>query len=153
MLPHGGMGESVTEWYTRVEDLASWIHRKEPTIISSDNFYLMVNTQFWTKLQNANIKNALRHKVDTLIGSPKFIVEARKAEMEFKFNVKSNQINADVADTLKKSLDEILSTKRQFNGRCFKCNKWGHTKKKCPLNQQESGKESAPLTAVNQSAQ
>ena len=107
----------------------------------------MVNTQFWTKLQNANIKNALRHKVDTLIGSPKFIVEARKAEMEFKLNVKSNQINTDVTDTLKKSLDEILtrltalekastdtsqpnimpggnkaskSTKRQFNGRCFK---------------------------------
>ena len=173
-------GEGVTEWYTRVEDLASRIHRKHPTIISSDNFHLMVNTQFWTKLQNANIKNALRHKVDTLIGSPKFIVEARKAEMEFKLNVKSNQINTDVTDTLKKSLDEILtrltalektstgtsqpnimpggnkagkSTKRQFNGRCFKCNKWGHTRKNCPLNQQESGKERAPLTAVNQSAQ
>ena len=41
-------------------------------------------------------------------------------------------------------------TKHQFNGCCFKCNKWGHTKKKCPLNQQESGKESAPLTVVNQ---
>ena len=63
-------GERVTEWYTRVEDLASRIHRKDPTIISSDNFHLMVNTQFCTKLQNANIKNALCHKVDTLIGNP-----------------------------------------------------------------------------------
>ena len=56
----------------------------------------MVNTQFQTKLQNANIKNALRHKVDTLIGNPQFIVEARKAETEFKLNVKSNQINTDM---------------------------------------------------------
>ena len=66
-------GESVIGWYTRVEDLTSRIHRKDPIIISSDNFHLMVNTQFWTKLQNNIIKNALRHKVDTLIGNPQFI--------------------------------------------------------------------------------
>ena len=52
--------ESVAEWYTQVEDLASRIHRKDLTI-SSNKFHLRVNTQFWTKLQNANIKNVLHH--------------------------------------------------------------------------------------------
>ena len=82
-------------------------------------------------------------------------MEVRKAEMEFKLNVESNQINTDVTETLKKSLDEILTRLTALEKASTNTPRWrwGHTKKNCPLNQQKSGKESAPLTAVNQSVQ
>ena len=75
-------GESITNWYARLEDIASKITRKDGNVISPNNYDILVNTQFWTKMCDDKMKNALRHKFDELASSPQFIVEARKIESE-----------------------------------------------------------------------
>ena len=37
-------GEGITDWYSRVEDLASRIIRKDATVISPNNYGIVVNT-------------------------------------------------------------------------------------------------------------
>ena len=74
-------GESITDWYARLEDIASKITRKDGNVMSPNNYDILVNTQFWTKMCDERRKNALQHKFDELGGSPQFIVEARKIEM------------------------------------------------------------------------
>ena len=49
-------------------------------VISPNNHDILVNTQFWTKMCDEKMKNALRHKFDELAGSPQFIVEQRKSK-------------------------------------------------------------------------
>ena len=39
-------GEGITDWYSRVEDLASRIIRKDATVISPHSYGIVVNTQF-----------------------------------------------------------------------------------------------------------
>ena len=55
-------GESVTDWYAQIEDIGSKIILKDSTVISPNNYDVIVNTQFWTKMRDDCIKNALRHK-------------------------------------------------------------------------------------------
>ena len=40
------INESITEWYARLEDIVSKITRKDASIISPDNYDIVVNTQF-----------------------------------------------------------------------------------------------------------
>ena len=54
-------GESITDWYARIEDIASRIIRKDSAVISPNNYDMIVNTQFWTKMRDDRITNALRH--------------------------------------------------------------------------------------------
>ena len=75
-------GENITDYYSRMEDIASRIIKKDSTVIRPNNYDVIVNTQFWTKMHDQRIKNALRHKFDLLSGSPQFIIEARKIESE-----------------------------------------------------------------------
>ena len=104
-------GEGITDWYSRVEDLASRIIRKDATVISPDTYGIVVNTQFWTRLFDYNIKNALRHKFDTFAGSPQFIIEARKINSEFKSakpKAQQQQMITEPTPSFQKGLDEIL---------------------------------------------
>ena len=78
-----GANESITEWCARSEDIVSKITRKDASIISPDNYDIVINTQFWTKLRSGKIKDALTYKFYALAGSPNFIVEARKVDVEF----------------------------------------------------------------------
>ena len=103
-------GESVTDWYARIEDIASKIIRKDSTVISPNNYDVIVNTQFWTKMQDDRIKSALRHKFDMLSGSPQFIIEARKIESECKMEtVRVQQAHIEVSPTIQEGLDSLLS--------------------------------------------
>ena len=105
-----GANESITEWYARLEDIVSKITRKDASIISPDSYDIVVNTQFWTKLRSGKIKDALRHKFDTLAGSPNFIVEARKVDVEFSAQtVKVQQAEAEMSPMFQKRFDEILA--------------------------------------------
>ena len=104
-------GEGITDWYSRVEDLASRIIREDATVISPDNYGIVVNTQFWTRLFGDNIKNALRHKFETFAGSPQFIIEARKIDSEFKsakLKAQQQQMITEPTPSFQKGLDEIL---------------------------------------------
>ena len=49
-------GESITDWYARLEDIASKIMRKDGNVISPNNYDILVNTQFWTKMCDDKIK-------------------------------------------------------------------------------------------------
>ena len=103
-------GESVTDWYARIEDIASKIIRKDSTVISPNNYDVIVNTQFWTKMQDDRIKSALRHKFNMLSGSPQFIIEARKIESECKMEtVRVQQAHIEVSPTIQEGLDSLLS--------------------------------------------
>ena len=97
-----GAKMSSTEWYARLEDIVSKITRKDVSIISPDNYDIVVNTQFWTQLCSSKIKDALRHKFDALAGSPNFIVKARKT-------VKVQQADAEMSPMFQKGFDEILA--------------------------------------------
>ena len=77
------MNESITAWYARLEDLASRIIRKDASIITPNNYDVIVNTQFWTKMSNEQMKNALRHKFDVMATQSQLLGEARKIESEF----------------------------------------------------------------------
>ena len=77
------VNESMTAWYARLENLASRIIKKDASIITPNNYDVIVNTQFWTKMSNEQMKNALRHKFDVMATQSQFVVEARKIESEF----------------------------------------------------------------------
>ena len=103
-------GESMTDWYSRLEDLATRITRKDNNVISPNNYDILVNTQFWTKLHNGQMRNALRHKFDALVNSPQLIVEARKVESEFSTpEVQANQLNSDVSSTIQQGFEQLNS--------------------------------------------
>ena len=102
-------GEGITDWYTRLQDMASKVMKKDSTLINPNNYDVTVNTQFWTRLFDTNVKNALRHKFDAMAGSPNFMTEARRIESEFRGDkAKVNQLSSD-STPLQKSLDEILN--------------------------------------------
>ena len=102
------VNESMTAWYARLEDLASRIIRKDASIITSNNYDVIVNTQFWTKMSNEQMKNALRHKFDVMATQSQFVVEARKIESEFAArSPKIQQATAEPTSWLKQSLDSI----------------------------------------------
>ena len=103
-------GESMTDWYSRLEDLASRITRKDTNVISPNNYNILINTQFWTKLYSEKIKDALRHKFDQLANSPQFIIEARKVESECNTKeVKVNQLNSDISATIQQGFERLNS--------------------------------------------
>ena len=103
------VNESITEWYTRLQDMASRVMKKDSTLINPNNYDMTVNTQFWTKLHDVNVKNALRHKCDNLAESPSFMTEARRVESEFKADkAKVHQLTSEVSP-IQKSLEEIIS--------------------------------------------
>ena len=77
------VNESMTVWDVRLEDLASRIIRKDTSIIMPNNYDVIVNTQFWTKMSNEQMKNAFRHKFDVMATQSQYVVEARKIESEF----------------------------------------------------------------------
>ena len=111
-------GESITDWYSRIEDIASRIIRKDSTVISPNNYDVIVNTQFWTKMQDQRIKNALRHKFDMLSGSPQFIIEARKVESECQAEaVRSQQVHTDIAPAIQKGLESLISRMDSLEGK------------------------------------
>ena len=161
------VNESITEWYTRLQDMASRVMKKDSTLINPNNYDMTVNTQFWTKLHDVNVKNALCHKFDSLAGSPSFMTEARRVESEFKADkAKVHQLTSEVSP-IQKSL-EIISRlsmlekkveedkpvaepsslivtnssgqrKRSLKTvKCFKCHKLGHIARNCPLNTRRS---------------
>ena len=102
------VNESMTAWYARLEDLASRIIRKDASIITPNNYDVIVNTQFWTKMSNEQMKNALRHKFDVMATQSQFVVEARKIESEFAArSAKIQQATAEPVSWLKQSLDSI----------------------------------------------
>ena len=81
--------ESMTAWYARLEDLASRIIRKDASFITSNNYDVIVNMQFWTKMSQ-------------------FVVETRKIETEFAARTaKIQQGTTEPTSALKKSLDSI----------------------------------------------
>ena len=101
-------GESVTDWYSCLEDLASRITRKDTNVISPNSYDILVNTQFWTRLHSDRIKNALRHKFDLLVKSPQLIVEARKIESEFMSQeVKVNQMSAEISAAIQVGFEKF----------------------------------------------
>ena len=103
-------GESITDWYARLEDIASKITRKDGNVISPNNYDILVNTQFWTKMNDEKMKNALRHKFDELAGSPQFVVEARKIESEFAGQaVKLGQVHSETLPAMERGFEEILA--------------------------------------------
>ena len=105
-----GANESITEWYARLKDIVSKITRKDASIICLDNNGIVVNTQFWTKLHSCKITDALRHKFNPLAGSPNFIVEARKVDVEFSAQaIKVQQADAEMSPMFQKGSDEILA--------------------------------------------
>ena len=63
------VGESITDWYTRLQDMASRLMKKHSTLINLNNYDKRVTTQFWTNLHDVNVKNSLRHKFDSMAGS------------------------------------------------------------------------------------
>ena len=103
-------GESITDWYARLEDIASKITRKDGNAISPNNYDILVNTQFWTKMCDDKMRNALRHKFDELASSPQFIVEARKIESEFAgHGVKLQQVHSEMSPAIERGFEEILA--------------------------------------------
>ena len=95
-------------WYARLEDLASRIIRKDASIITPNNYDVIVNTQFWTKMFNEQMKNALRHKFDVMATQSQFVVEAKKIESEFAARTAKIQLaTAEPTSWLKQSLDSI----------------------------------------------
>ena len=101
-------GESVTDWYSCLEDLASRITRKDTNVISPNNYDILVNTQFWTRLHSDRMKNALRHKFDLLAKSPQLIVEARKIESEFMTQeVKVNQVSTEISAAIQEGFEKF----------------------------------------------
>ena len=110
-----GANESITEWYARLEDIVCKITRKDASIISPGSYDIVVNTQFWTKLRSGKIKDAFRHKFDALAGSPNFIEEARKVDVEFSAQtVKAQQADAEMSPMFKKGFEEILAQLTAF---------------------------------------
>ena len=108
--PHVLLAQFYAAEHARLEDIVYKITRKDASIISLDNYDIVVNTQFWTKLRSGKIKDALRHKFDALAGSPNFIVEARKVDVEFSAQtIKVQQVDADMSPMFKKGFDEILT--------------------------------------------
>ena len=102
------VNERMTAWYVRLEDLASRIIRKDASIITPSNYDVIVNTQFWTKMSNEQMKNALRHKFDVMATQSQFVVETRKIESEFAARTaKIQQATAEPTSWLKQSLDSI----------------------------------------------
>ena len=92
------VNESITEWYTRLQDMASRVMKKDSTLINPNNYDMTVNTQFWTKLHDVNVKNALPHKFDSVAGSPNFMIEARRVKSEFKADkAKVHQLTPQVS--------------------------------------------------------
>ena len=101
--------ETMTAWYAHLEDLASRIIRKDASIITPDNYDIIVNTQFWTKMYNEQMKNALRHRFDVMVNHSQFVSEARKVESEFTARTaKVHQANVELVPWLKQSLDSIM---------------------------------------------
>ena len=101
-------GEGFTDWYSRVQDLVSQIIRKDATVIFPDNYGIDANTEFFTRLFDDNIKNALSHKFN---GSPQFLVEARKIDSEFKsakLKAEQQQMITETTPSFQKDIDEIL---------------------------------------------
>lgn len=114
-------GESITDWYSRIEDIASRIIRKDSTVISPNNYDVIINTQFWSKMQDQRIKNALRHKFDLLSGSPQFIIEARKVESECQAEaVKNQQVHTEIAPAIQKGLESLMSRIDSLEGKLKK---------------------------------
>ena len=167
-------GESITNWYTWLQNMVSKVMKKASTLISPNNYDVTVNTQFWTRLFDVNVKNALRHKFNGMAGSPNFMTKARRVESEFKMDkAKVNQLSSDSTPP-QKSLDEILnqlsflekqvenkpntepisSSSNEVSGgqrkkclktvKCFKCHKMGHIARNCPLNSKRSDSRSSP---------
>ena len=103
------VGESVTDWYTHLQDMASRIMKKDSTLINPNNYDMTINTLFWTKLHDVNVKNALNPKFDSMAGSQNFMTEARRVESEFKADkVKVHQLTSKVSP-IQKSLEDILN--------------------------------------------
>ena len=100
------VGESITDWYTRLQDMASRVMKKDSTLINPNN-YMTVNTQFWTKLHDVNVKNAIRHKFDSMAGSPN-MTKARRVESEFKADkAKVHQLTSELSP-IQKSMSEYV---------------------------------------------
>ena len=147
-------------WYARLLDFASRIIRKDGSIITPDNYDIVVNTQFWTKMANGHMKNAVRYKFDVMASHSQFVVGARKVESEFATRTaKVLQQYAEPHPLFKQSLDSILERlsaleSRQINQfslhamrisqshvqckssniHCWNCNQTEHVKSNCPLN-------------------
>ena len=84
-------------------------HTEDASIITPDNYDIIVNTQFGTKMYNEQMKNALRHKFDVMANHSQFVVEARKVESEFTARTaKVHQANVEPVPRLKQSLDSIM---------------------------------------------
>ena len=50
------------------------------SLLRQNNYDVIVNMQFWTKMSNEQMKNALRHKFDVMATQLQFVVEGRKIE-------------------------------------------------------------------------
>lgn len=100
--------ESVMQWYTRLEDLAGRIRQKDPSKIPADEYQRIINTKFHAGLQNANIKNALRHVFDQDPDSIQLFVSARMVETEFANSAKAHQISTDITPSMQKQLQTVL---------------------------------------------
>ena len=102
--------ESITDWYARLEDIASKIARKDGNVISPNNYDILVNTQFWNKMCDERMKNVLQHKFDELAGSPQFTMEARKIESEFAgHEVKLQQVHPEMSPATERGFEVILA--------------------------------------------
>ena len=161
-------GESVTDWYSCLKDLASCITRKDTNVISPNNYDILVNTQFWTRLHSDRIKNALQHKFDLLAKSPQLIVEAWKIESELMTQeVKVNQVSTEISAAIQEGFEKFnhrlnalekklvspgeahtsqpgQKLRKKFDGQRkpitrFKCHQPGHIAKNRHLNSQGSG--------------
>ena len=98
----------MTAWYAILEDIASRIIKKDASIITPNNYDVVVNTQFWTKMSNEQMKNALQHKFDVMANQSQLVVEARKVESEFAARTaKIQQTSVESQSWLKESLDSI----------------------------------------------
>ena len=77
-----------------------------------------MNTQFWTKLSNEQMKNALRHKFNVMTSQSQFMVEAGKIESEFTCKNSNDStgycrayflVKADILDSIKDRLSALES--------------------------------------------
>ena len=116
-----GKGETCVEWSCCLEDYI--YEAMELGIVSPDSAQKSLASRFWSGLYEDRVKNALRHREDSL-DFVELVMEARRIEEEYGLNhvaedgasqkVKSSQVTAPKSSVSEDKLDLIIKRLSQL---------------------------------------
>lgn len=106
------VGEPCTKWSTRLEDLCHVAVEKG--VVSRESMPTMLRDRFWAGLRDLQIKNALRHRKDSL-NFEEIVIEARTLEEEFG-NQNAVQVHVQQGQQTEPTLQALVKKVEELEG-------------------------------------